>query len=504
MAIRPIQLAAQSYPDRAKSLTSERLVNMYPERKPQSAKGPVGLYGTPGLTLWDVAGDGPIRGMWSPGSRVTDLDGDLESDNIYVASGAEMYAAGDAYVSYNAMIDDLFPSLGIDRTSKVFYNPASGSLPSGDPLSYSFNSTYSVFAGSTGAVYLDITGGLVSKGRPGDLLDLEAGGAALNSTAQIDGYHLLAKEGTDVWYVATTTTIDTLDNAIANAHPDKILAIEVVGRDVWIIGERSCQIYYNSGQADFPFTRHPGGILEVGTIAAGSVASHEGLAIWLADDLSVQATNGLATRAISNPALERKFASYASPSLATAFMYAQDQHLFYVLTFPSVATWVFDVSTGAWHERRSTGRNDWRALCAVRYNDKILVGDDTNGNIYELDPYVYTENGTTIQREIITPPVFTDGSRAFMRTFEIEAEAGIGLTSGQGVTPQIALQISDDGGNTWGSELWRSLGVQGDYAKRARWNRLGAFRERALRLTMSDPVKWVLYGATADIDPGGV
>ena len=57
------------------------------------------------------------------------------------------------------------------------------------------------------------------------------------------------------------------------------------------------------------------------------------------------------------------------------------------------------------------------------------------------------------------------------------------------------LQVSKDGGKTWGAERWMDMGALGDYKARAKWNRLGMARNWTFRLKISDPVKRVVLGA---------
>lgn len=83
-------------------------------------------------------------------------------------------------------------------------------------------------------------------------------------------------------------------------------------------------------------------------------------------------------------------------------------------------------------------------------------------------------------------------------------ESGTGLAYGQGVEPYVWLQKSDDGGRTFGNERWATLGRQGVYRTRVRWNRLGAARNRVFRISMSDPVRTALIGADFSVDaPAG-
>jgi PKD repeat protein len=72
-------------------------------------------------------------------------------------------------------------------------------------------------------------------------------------------------------------------------------------------------------------------------------------------------------------------------------------------------------------------------------------------------------------------------------------------------SPQAMLQISDDGGFTWGSERWENIGKIGEYRTRMHWHRLGSSRNRVFRLVISDPVKRALIGCrvTTEGEVGG-
>jgi len=98
--------------------------------------------------------------------------------------------------------------------------------------------------------------------------------------------------------------------------------------------------------------------------------------------------------------------------------------------------------------------------------------------------------------------VAATGQRLKMARLELELETGVGRTTGFGATPQAMIQFSDDGGRTWSNERWATLGRIGQYRRRVRWYRMGQFRERYLRLTLADPVKVALIGATAELDRG--
>jgi hypothetical protein len=61
--------------------------------------------------------------------------------------------------------------------------------------------------------------------------------------------------------------------------------------------------------------------------------------------------------------------------------------------------------------------------------------------------------------------------------------------------PKAMLRWSNDGGSTWSSEHWVSIGQLGRYQNRAIWRRLGQARDRIFEVSISDPVKAVIVSA---------
>ncbi len=67
---------------------------------------------------------------------------------------------------------------------------------------------------------------------------------------------------------------------------------------------------------------------------------------------------------------------------------------------------------------------------------------------------------------------------------------------------EVMLQISKDGGHTFGNELWQTLGKSGEYRKQVSWRRLGVSRDFVFRLRVADPAKVVLINAALDMGAG--
>lgn len=93
---------------------------------------------------------------------------------------------------------------------------------------------------------------------------------------------------------------------------------------------------------------------------------------------------------------------------------------------------------------------------------------------------------TPLSEEWVTAPLF-----------RLDLEVGVG--TGSSPDPQVMLRWSDNRGETFGPEHWRSAGRQGEYRRRARWQRLGRFRlERVFQLVISDPVRVRLIDASIE------
>jgi hypothetical protein len=101
-------------------------------------------------------------------------------------------------------------------------------------------------------------------------------------------------------------------------------------------------------------------------------------------------------------------------------------------------------------------------------------------------------------RELISRHYFMDYVLFFISRLTIDFQTGVGLVSGQGSNPMVSLSISKDNGNTWGNELWTSIGAAGGYLARAFWTRLGSGRDWLFKFRITDAVKVVITGGKID------
>jgi hypothetical protein len=461
-----------SFSGRSPAFDCQRTINLYFEpNESGSARSPGMLIGTPGLSVWSALAGNGVRALLK------------FSETVAIAVvGATVYRLTTAGVA------TAFPGT-VDAANPVVSMASNGTI-------------IMLVCGATG-YFLDPNALTLTQ-----ITDPDFAGA--DTVYYDDGYFIFNKTGTGQFQITQLygSNIDGLDFATAEGAPDNIISIIVDHREVWLFGTTTTEVWFDNGDSDFPFARIQGAFLEVGCAAAFSVAKADNTVFWLATDDrgygTIQRASGYTPTRVSNHAVEYAIASYSTISDAVAYTYAQEGHTFYVITFPSAnATWVLDIATNLWHERGylnadgTLGRH--RSNCQMNFAGKTLVGDWQNGNIYTMSLEVFSDNGNPIKRTRIAPHVTNSDRLQFFHSLQIDLQAGVGLNSGQGSDPQAMLSWSDDGGVSWSNEHWSSFGKIGNRTARAKWRRLGRSRDRAFRVSITDPVRVAIASAQLEV-----
>ena len=476
----------------SKNVEAQRCVNLYPEmiETGTGRPGEIGyLRGTPGLTKLLTVGNGPIRLLHND-----------PNNTVFCVSGSTVYKLTFSGSSWSSS------SLGTIATSNGTVMAESNLLANGDTVTVFVDATNSYVYSNIASVetFQSFASGGYS----------QVDGAT--HVVYIDGYFIYNKPSTFQFYTSTwpNFAVSPLNFASAEAEPDKIVGMIANHRQLYLMKEKTTEVWIDTGNADFPFERVQSGFIEKGCVSGYSIAKVDGIVFWLGRDKLgqgiVYAAEGLNVQRISTHAIENAIAGYSTSSVANAnaWVYHSGGHSFYVLNF-SAATWVYDLTTKLWHERAYNNvgtlerhRGGYHAFIP-QYNVH-LVGDYSTGAVYQLKDNVYVDDTTPIVRLRSSPHVVDeDLKRVFCSQFKLDLEVGVGLDAGvQGSDPQLMLDWSDDGGHTWSNEHWASAGAIGKFKTRAIWRRLGRFRDRVFRVRLSDPVPANWIGASLDMEQG--
>ena len=462
-----IGLVGPSYDQRSLPFDAQRCINLYPEFD-REGKEVASLMATPGIAEFADVGDGPVRGIFRSGNG-----------RVFAVSGNEVYEVDE---------EGTETLIGTINTSLNRVTMAEGTtqlaICDGSEL---FSLTYS-------------TDTLV-KVTDADLP------SSVGYVTNIDGFFVVNENDTGRFYISAlndVTSWDALDFATAESSPDKLQAVVSAVGQLWLFGDRTTEIWANTGGSDFPFSRIAGAVMQAGVLAKDSILEIDNSVLWLGQDSFgngiVYRANGFTPARISTTPIEKRLQEPEDRQDIYAWAYQEEGHVFYVLSGDSLDTsLVYDLTTGLWHERtfmRDCGRCEQHlGSCAVFAFGKRLIGSRRDGKIYELDLDYYSDDGDEIFRERVFTHIHDEGRRNRFNSLEVGLETGVGLQTGQGSNPRVILQMSRDGARTWSDEMEASFGAAGEYRTKVKFRRLGVAEQMTFRIRITDPVKVAITGA---------
>ncbi len=470
-----IPFATNAYKLPSLPISAQECINFYAEREPQDAKtdGQVSVWGCPGTAPLTVIGLGPVRGL------------NVMNDIAYIVSGSSFYSLTSGSPG---TITEL--GMGIIGTGIV---------------SMSNNGQQVIFvdgAAEVGYIY-DVPSLTFQQ-----ITDVNF--HAADTVIFYDQYFVLNRKGTNQWFFSNILdgrVYSPLDFESAEVQADFVTGVVNQQENLLIFGEKSIETWYDTGQNDNPFQRYDGATIERGCQAPLSIVKEDNSVFFLGDDGIFYRLDGVSPRRVSNHALEAEWQTYNNLIDAFAFSYTFNGHKFINLTFQANNTsWTYDISTNLWHRRTSYDTNGnffprWRVNCVTQFLDQLICGDAYTGRVDIMQGNEYTEFGHTMVGVLTSPPIQKDRKRIFLSLFELDIETGIAQSVG--ADPQLMLDVSRDGGRTYGNlQQWQSMGQIGQYQTRLRWKKLGQAFQFVLRITVSDAVPRRIIGAYGQVSTG--
>ena len=485
-----LQLSGGAYQAASVIASAQRALNLFAEPMPEIQGEPsrFAYYPTPGIRLLGTLPQGPIRGIRQ-----------CATGGVYAVAGSGVYR-----INTSDWTGTLLGSITPLRPYPV------GMVDNGLQLV--------IVDGTAGGWTVDLASDEFNP------IDSTAFYGA-DRVDLLDTYFVFNKPKTPQFYSSDSlaTTFDPLWFANAESYSDLLVTIAVAKREIWLLGERTTEVWFNSGAADFPFQRVQSVLIEQGCRAKYSVATHDDRVYWLAGDRTGQGVvlqgANYESKRISTYAIEHELTTYPRIDDAQGYVYSLAGHSFYVLTFPHAdKTWCYDITTGQWHEWLwidDNGREHrHRTMCAYAANGMVVAGDHKTGNLYAIERDVFSDNGQPIKRQRSYPHIINDANRVFHRQFIADIECG-----NPGGAPVVTTRIERI--ITWLPRIAQLNGVDVGAmtvttgGPMVDWDRgflylLGqtGYQKYTTEMVTQDPLVTVDLGATrfvsaADIDPLG-
>jgi len=477
-----------SYTSQAVNADAQMCMNLMPEKVESGAgKSDLILVNTPGKKLFATLPDTPCR----EGGQV-EING-----RHFVVSGATLY--------------EVF-SDGSNAKRGTVGND-------GNPVSLAASLTELMVASAGNGYCMELASNAIT----GPIANI----AGVTQVGYSDGFFVaLVNNALMVSGPLDGTIWDPSQKAIVSVFPGKIVSLIVDHREVCLLGNRQSVCYYDSGN-QFPYDVVPQGFMEMGSAAQFAAAKIDNTYFWIGQD---ERGAGIAWRAqgytpvrISTHAIEAEWAGYSTIVDATAYVYQDGGHTFYVVRFPTAdKTWVYDVATGFWHQRGfwSAGVYKSDRACSHAYVfGKHLIGDPLSGNIYQMampkpdgaGAYLFADDFGNPKRWLRRSPYISSAADwLFFKKLRFDIEVGLGPIpalqdgSGKNRDPQVMLRWSDTSTKTWSDERVINCGQAGNYKVRVFQTRMGRADGtigRVFELSGSDPIPWRITDADVEASP---
>ena len=452
-----LDLVKQDFQSLSENVPRMKLSNMYTVENPLSLAG-YSYIPRPTLQSFTEIGLGPIRGIWYQSSQGTTI--------VYVVAGTNLYSLNTVDGTYTT----LGPILGTDFctfASTIYY------------IAISANGVLYIWDGTT------LT--------PVDIPD----GQRVTDVTSLDNYLIVGIENSTkfYWVQPGELTIDPLSFTSAERNPDDIVSVMTTGDELWVLGQSSCEVFTDTGDAAAPFQRISGRAYSTGCVDKHSVVKtlKETLPclIWVTPTKEVVLSQGTPSK-ISNEAIEE---ALKASTTFTAWAFRTNRHDFYVLT-TEIATLVYDITVGSWYRWTTYQKDTWNAVSGIHINDTVYCVTNFDGKVYKLSyensdanlDFLVCEVSGYIPNVSIKPTPCNN----------ITLLLNYGFSKSYTVAPIIELRWSDDGGHTWSSYMQGLTGSRGLYDTNISFRSLGKIARpgRYVELRFSEVQSFRLDGAT--------
>jgi hypothetical protein len=341
-----------------------------------------------------------------------------------------------------------------------------------------------------------------------DLADADAP-TAVTHVAFIDRYTLGNEVGTGLFHHSDLNDFRAWGGNYNECEflSDNLVALIVVNREIYCLGTRSLEIFYNDGTS--PFSRLSQGYIQRGTIAPYSFVyctSQDSLC-WLDENRQVVICQGRSPVPLSLT-MTKYIHGFSTVTDAIGDYVEILGRPYYVLRFPTEGkTLAFDFNAKNWYEwgnwNAGTASYDaFRGNCYA-YSpawNLTLVGDRANGKIYKFDSSTYTDNGGILRSSVRTAHYNHDTEVArkycnalYMRVKRTSVVAVDG-------TPDLLVRYRDNGKTTWTDYADVTLQQVGGTEFRGKLTRLGSYYSRQWEFVLSDAYPLCLVSVEEDVE----
>ena len=281
----------------------------------------------------------------------------------------------------------------------------------------------------------------------------------------------------------------------AEAKPDLMVAMTFDNMVLKLIGTESIERWRYDGSA--PFVQEYQQYIERGTIAPYSFTRCNGVDYFLDQHRQAIKLNGLIPEIVSR-AMGKYLMGLSGITDALGDFINVNGRPFWILTFKSAeVTLAMDLSTGWWYrwgwwDTNNAVHKHWRGNCSTICPgwNKTLIGDHSNGKVYELDESTYYDqvNSTTgILKTLVRSSHIDWGNlNALKICHGIHGRVKRVNVAKEADSATLIIRYRDNGKTSWTAEREITLGDVGDTEFKFSLTRLGSYYSRQWEVYCTD------------------
>lgn len=461
----PIPINGPTYQSRNEKISNQESINLYPEfakigtERVQVALQP--LYGNKLFSALNGVGRGLIN----------------HKDELYAVNGSSLYKIDRYGVSTNLGSIDGVGCVGMatDRTNLIITN---GDTP--------YNYTTSL----------------------AKLGDVDWNNA--NTVKYFnDRFVFDTPTGYGLTDIQDPTTVNALNTAGGTANPDLALGVFTYRNKFYPYGRKSIESWWNTGTGNPPAARETY-THELGPIGIWAVDTNSSYSYFLGSDKILYRLSGVEKQPIGDPGISAEIQDYSDVSDCKVICARWDGEEFVFFIFPTAnRSWLLHEKSDTWYRVTSGVNLDRHPINGyVECYGKKFINDYNSGNIYELDPDTFTNNGATMKWSRTSPPINSlmlgaPGKNIFLNSVHYTLKTGDCPLSGQGSDPRLIHRWSIDDGESW-IEEHLDLGAKGNrQITVSSHNGMGMIEPHQnllIQTQMTDPLRWSLIDLSIDIE----
>lgn len=403
--------------------------------------------------------------------RVTEIDENGEGRGIYGSN-----AFGHLIVVINNDVYAISRDLG-------YFKVASIETAQGDVFIDENNAGQIAICDKKDIYIYDYINGVFNKAAtsPASILDFLPGYVAFQDT-----YFIAPDQNSATWRLSDNNDgfswpSDAQHTGEFQTKPDRpraILRLPGRGNNLLIFGGIGTEAWSDVGLQLFPYQKNTNFNIDYGTANAATIAANENIVVWLAlnekSGATIMYSEGGEPQQISNDGINFKLANLTAPEKAYGFLFRQDGHLIYQITFPEDnLTYAYDFNTQLFFTLTDENMNFHIAKRVVFFNGNYYFISFKDGHVYELNSKFTTYDGKEIPRVRVCPTVsLPDRSRFVINNLTFPIEQGEAHNE-----QRIDFSMSKDGGQSFGSYLGKTLNTMGHRPNRFNYWQAGAANE---------------------------